>query len=194
MKQWLKSGKVFVVFGLLFFASCDPAKEFEAELKTIDSCMTRIDELEKMYMEINFDSLQLMVDHIMYNEDMMKKYYKSDTVNRDLGIYMNNCKGFRKSLKDLHGKQVGFQDEIFALRVQFKNMKTDIMNGALTKEQVADYLPAEKEAVNNLDLRLVEFYELQKSQIPIYHDAVPVVDMYVSTLVVPDSNAVSLEP
>ncbi|MBL7899733.1 MAG: hypothetical protein JNJ99_14435 [Crocinitomicaceae bacterium] len=194
MKQWLKSGRVFVVFSLLFFAACDPAKEFEAELKTIDSCMTRIDELERMYMEINFDSLQLMVDHIMHNEDMMKKYYKSDTVNRELGMYMNNCKGFRKTLKDLHGKQVGFQDEIFALRVQFKNMKTDLMNGAMTKEQAAEYLPAEMEAVQNLDIRLVEFFDLQKSQIPIYYEAVPVVDMYVSALAISDSNSVNLEP
>src|SRR5688572_27625077 len=103
----------------LTLVSCDPAKEFEAELKTIDSSLVVLDSIEQTYKGINFDTLDVMVKHVLDNEAKMKNFYASDTIDQQLGILMNNCKGIRKSMKNVKGKGLAFNDEIFALRKQF---------------------------------------------------------------------------
>lgn len=177
---------------ILALTSCDPAKEFETELSTIDSCMQHLDSIEQIHKGINFDSLELMVTHIMENEDKIKNYYVSDTVDRELGELMNNCKGFRKSLKNAKGMGLTFIDEIFAIRKQLENLKTDILNGVFDKEQVKTYLAEEKDALNKLSLKFFDFNHMQQMQVQIYHQAVPKVDAYVAKLVIPDD--VPLEP
>jgi len=169
-------------FLTVMVSSCDPAKKFESELNTIDSCVVMLNEIDSLYKGIKFDSLSLMVSHINTNEEYMQKYYKSDTIDQLLADYMNNCKGFRKSFKNLEATKTEFTEEIAAINLQLANLKTDILNGVFDKEEIAGYLAAEKEALNNLNLKFSEFYTTQKEQTNIYYLAVPFVDNYVKAL------------
>lgn len=171
-------------------ASCDPAKEFEAELNTIDSCLVELDSMDQLYQGIEFDSLVYMVDHIMENEEKIRKYYVSDTIDTQLGIYMNNCKGVRKSMKDVRGSQKLFAEEIAVLDTQFTNLKTDILNGVFNKEELKTYLATETDALSELSLKFYSFYDNQKSQSVIYYSAAPAVDEYVKKLIIPDADTV----
>lgn len=188
----MKSFTHLLVFSLSFSAftliSCDPAKEFEAELKTVDSCLAELDSIESVYMGIKFDSLELMVDHVLANEAKMKHYYNSDTVDQELGMLMNNCKGIRKSMKNVRGQGLAFNDELFALRKQFNDLKTDILNGVMEKEKLTGYLNEEKAALDKLNKQFFDFDRMQKMQSAVYYYAVPKVDVYVQQLVIPDGD------
>jgi hypothetical protein len=178
-----------VLSGMTFLvASCDPAKEFATELKTIDSSLAELDSIENLYNGIQFDSLSYMVRHIMENEDKIKRYYTSDTVDMQLGMYMNNCKGVRKSMKGISQNKTVFAEEIAALDTQFTNLKSDILNGLLEKEQVASYLAEELAALNKLSLSFYEFYDNQKVQSYVFYSASPQVDAYVAKLVIPEND------
>ncbi|MBK7128142.1 MAG: hypothetical protein IPM74_13060 [Crocinitomicaceae bacterium] len=160
-------------------SSCDPAKKYANEIEKIDSCLTVIDEYDSLYHTIQFDSLQWMVNHVLENENAIKQYGVSDTVPQLLGSWMNNCKGVRKSLKDIGGNKMKFNDEIFFMRRQFTNLKTDIINGVYDKDEIEKYLKIETEALTNFGVMFGDFYDLQKSQSAIFYDAVPNVDAYV---------------
>ena len=188
MKSFIK-----IIFPLVVFAtvvsSCDPAKEFETELKTIDSCVAVLDEIDTLLKGIKFDSLGLMVSHVNTNEEYMRQYYRADTIDMLLGDYMNNCKGVRKSLKNLAQTQKDFTEEIAALHLQFNNLKTDILNGVFDKEQIAGFLAAEKDALNNLNLKFTEFNRMQKEQSGVYYLCVPYVDDYVKKLTIENEDS-----
>lgn len=177
---------------VFLLASCDPAKEFQTELKSIDSCMAELDSIEQLYQGIEFDSLVYMVSHILENEEKIKKYYVSDTINESLGMYMNNCKGVRKSFGNVTGNQREFGEEIALLDTQFTNLKADILNGVFDKEEVKSYLAAEMDALEKLSLTFYSFYTNQKMQSAIFYSASPKVDEYVEKLVIPETDEMSL--
>lgn len=191
----MKFTKTLFIFSLsalaLTVVSCDPAKEFEAEIKSIDSCLAELDTVDQLYQGIKFDSLEYMIEHIMENEEKMKKYYSSDTIDMELGIYMNNCKGVRKSMSDLRGNQLSFGNEIAFLDTQFTNLKTDILNGVHDKEDVKKYLAEEKDALTKLSLSFFSFYDNQKNQSAVFYIACPKVDEYVEKLVIPDVDSLA---
>lgn len=179
---------VFIGLTILTLTSCDPAKEFETELKVIDSCMTEIDKMDILYKGIEFDSLQFMVDHVNHNEKMMKDYFVADTIDMLLGSYMNNCKGIRKSLGHIQVNHDEFAKEITAQYNQFSNLKTDILGGVLDKEQINNYLTTEKNSLSEFTFAFMNFYNNQKSQSQIYYQCIPFVDDYVKKLNIPSGD------
>lgn len=191
MNNMYRIGLLALSAGVFFLAtSCDPAKKYSAEISTIDSCLTELNELDVLYQGIEFDSLKQMVLHVKSNEKKMKTYYSSDTINADLGSHMNICKGIRKSLKGIESARVEFVSEITALKTQFENLKTDILNNVLNKEQIDDYLATEKDALEKFSLSFMAFYENQKLQSEYYYTSVPFVDQYVATLNIPDEDTI----
>jgi hypothetical protein len=192
MKLFFQLALAFALAPFLL-TSCDPAKEFEAELNTVDSCLTELNKLDSLYKGIEFDSLTLMVKHIKQNESKMKKYYSSDTINMELGVLMNNSKGIRKSLKNIGGFRKDARAEIDALRLQFTNLRTDIVNGVLDKEQVKEYLAKEKDDLEKLNLSFMDFYNNQELQASLYYQTVPKVDEYVKQLNIPPGDTLVLE-
>lgn len=184
MRSFLK-----IIFPIACFAfvisSCDPAKEFETEIKSIDSCISVLDKIDSLFKGIEFDSLNVMVDHVNNNEELMREYYTSDTIDQLLGSYMNSCKGIRKSLNNLETTKTDFADEIAAIYSQLNNLKTDVSNGVFEKKEIDKYLATEKEALNKLNLSFTEFYTIQRDQKGVYYLCVPFVDGYVNALNVP---------
>jgi len=167
---------ILFVSGCLGLVSCDPAKQYSTEISKIDSCLTVINDINEKYNGIEFDSLALMVDHVLRNEDTLKKYYNPDTLSMDIGVRMNDCKGIRKTLKGVRTKETDFKIEIDELTAQFENLKKDISEGVLTKEQVNDYLARELFDLNILDVSFSDFYENQLIQKKYYYESVPYID------------------
>ena len=171
-----------IAIGVLTFTSCNPSSKYSAELEEIDSCLTVLDEMEADLNGIEFDSLMLMRNHVLRNEDSIQVYYHPDTLSIEIGKRMNECKGIRKSLEHVETKEAKYRDELVAVRIQFKNLKSDIENGILTEEEVKQYLEDEKLALINLNNSFHDFYILQESQKKFYYSAVPVIDELIEQL------------
>lgn len=164
---------------MLGTVSCNPSSKYEKEISQLDSCLLLLDSLEAEYNGIEFDSLTLMVKHVVANEDSIHKYYRPDTISLEVGTKMSECKGIRKSLSntDLQRESFGFEFE--QSRKQLNNLKTDITNGVLSEEKVKQYVDEEKEAINNLNLAFTKFYEMQEQQKAYYYAAVPYIDAFI---------------
>ena len=168
------------VFFLL--SSCNPANQYSKEIAKIDSCLTIIDSIELKYNGIEFDSLAYMVEHVLDNEDKVKNYYTPDTVSMEIGMRMNECKGIRKTLKGVKSKESKYKLEMTELRSQLLNLKEDISNGVLKKEQIQDYLAQELHDLNMLNVSFTDFYEMQTLQKSYFYFASPVIDSLVNEI------------
>ncbi|MEO9534176.1 MAG: hypothetical protein ABJG68_04205 [Crocinitomicaceae bacterium] len=174
---------VFSLFiGALVLSSCDPASKYATEISKIDSCLTILDSLQSDYDGIEFDSLQGMVDHVLRNEDTIKKYYHPDTLSMEIGTRMNDCKGIRKTLKGVGTKKENFAAEISDLKVQFESLKTDISEGVLSEEQINEYLARELFDLNILHVTFDDFNAMQKIQKKYYYASVPYIDRLIVEL------------
>lgn len=162
--------------------SCDPADEFKEEITTIDSCLTLVNELEAKFDGIDFDSLNLMVEHVEKNEDIIRQYYQPDTVNETLGRQMSDAKSVRKSLKHVSTDQMVYGDELNAVKNQLEDLKDDVLNGVLTEEQVAEYLNVEMTALDKVHVSFDAFYEMQKLEKQRYYAVMPGIDLFVERL------------
>jgi hypothetical protein len=168
---------------LVLITSCDPAKQFEKEITTIDSTLNEIDSLESIFDGIDFDSLRYMKKHVIQNEDLIAKYYTpGDTLDQLLGKYMNDCKSVRKKLGSLDQDEVYFGDEFNLLKHQFTDLKEDILAGVYKDEQVKLYLNTEMEAFKTVALSFEGFVELIKVEKNRFYVASPKIDAFVSTL------------
>jgi hypothetical protein len=176
------SATVVMFFIGMSMTSCDPADTYKAELTEIDSCLKRIDTLEALFDGIDFDTLQIMVDHVNSNEATIKDIYEPDTLDPRFGRYVTESKMIRKTLTNLSSKQLNYGDELNAVKHQFIDLEEDITNGILTEEQIKEYLTVEKEALKKVDLTVMGFYDTQKLEKERYYYAVPEVDAYIEKI------------
>lgn len=173
------------------FTSCDPAKQYQAEIEEIDSCITHIEDLEAKLDGIEFDSLIMMVDHVLKNEELIKQYYKPDTLDASFGMLMNECKGVRKNLKGIEGAEMKYGDELNAIKHQFMDLKTDIENGVLKEDKIKEYLEKEKKDLSIVSAKFLEFHDQTVLQSQIYYHDVPQVDAYIEKLIQAQSDSLT---
>ncbi len=174
----------------LFFAgiigftitSCDPGAKFKTEIAEIDSCLLVLDTIETKFDGIEFDSLQLIVEHVLSNERTIKNNYVSDTINEELGRNMNQCKGIRKFFESPSADRNKYKQEIIEIRSQFENLKEDINNGILEKEKIDLYINNEKSDLNLFNLMFTEYHEKQIKAFNIYYIIVPQVDAFIEEM------------
>ncbi|MFT5820999.1 MAG: hypothetical protein ACI8ZM_002247 [Crocinitomix sp.] len=172
---------LLIVVPLITF-SCDPSKEFKAELDDIDVHLAHLDSLENILDGIDFDSLSIMVDHVKANEAEIKELYTPDTLNEDFGRQMNDCKAIRKNLGNV-GKDEGlYGDELNAIKHQFLDLKDDLQNGILSKDQITGYVAVEKAALDKVSLSFGSFYNMVSAERYRYHVVVPKVDEFIAEM------------
>lgn len=162
--------------------SCDPAKEFKTELAEIEEHLAEVDSLENLFDGIDFDSLVIMVDHVNVNEAEIKEWYTPDTLNEEFGRQMNDCKAIRKNLGTIEKDQGLYGDELNAIKHQFIDLKEDIANGVFNKDQVTDYLAAERVALEKVSLSFGSFYGMVSAEQYRYNVVVPKVDDFIESL------------
>lgn len=183
----MKISLIFII-GILGFSivSCDSAAKFKTEIAEIDSCLAVLDTLEGKFDGIEFDSLALIVDHVKFNEKMIKENYVSDTINEELGRNMNKCKGIRKFFDDPGKERNKFKQEILDLRAQLENLKSDISDGILKKEKIDLYINNEKNDLNIFNMSFSEYHEKQILTFEIYYTVVPELDAFIEVMMSKD--------
>ena len=160
-------------------------------LLSFASCNNHSEELEKI---VELESLlaeneeNLKVDDMLFNariaemEEMLRafKHHYKDTMTEELGNQLSKFhvlrKIYTKKLAD-YGVQ---QKEQAALMNQVVNLKNDVTSGALSKEEVKQYLRQESDDIAKLTIKSKEIkktlYEIEPEYIRLYDALKPVSD------------------
>jgi hypothetical protein len=171
------------IFTVCLFLSCNPSDKYSAEISEIDSCLHVLDEIEVDLNGIEFDSLIMMVDHVIANEDSIRKYYDPDTISMEIGKRMIESKGIRKTLTNVGDKETKFRNEIDALKTQLQSLKIDIESGVIEEEKMKEYIEKEKIDLGVLNLSFSDFYIIQEQQKRFYYSAIPIIDELIISLI-----------
>jgi hypothetical protein len=166
----------------LLLTACNPESKFKSELQQIDFNLEKLDSVESVINGIEFDSLSYMYEIALNNEQLIKRYYQSDTIDKALADVLVFNKGIRKSFADVDKVQQNFMSELSALKTQFRNLKTDILNGLYNKEQIEHFLAIESNDTKLLINGIDGFYKTQQIHKVNFYKVTPILDQYTSKL------------
>lgn len=171
-----------VVLGLIFLSACNPKTKYAEELKEIDAYTQKLDSIENILNGIDFDSLAYMQETALSNEKLIKRFYVSDTIDQNFAQKLDYNKSVRKLLKGALNEREKMFDELKALKTQFANLKTDILNGQYSKEQINNYLSVEKSDTKMLLKSVAEYDKMQNNQKIYFYSATPVISNYLTKI------------
>ena len=176
--------KYFLITLLAFFlvTACDNAKKYNTEITEIDSFQSKLDSLETELNSYNLDSLNYMQKEAEANEGVIKKYYLADTINMTFGDKLDKNKGVRKRLIGVDSKKTALLKELSELKIQFKDLKTDVLEGLYNASQINDYLNVERLDYKLLDENVKAFDINIKKQKRHFYYANPAIKLYCEEL------------
>ncbi len=172
----------FIVLGLVLLTACNPQTKYAEELKEIDAYTQKLDSIEIILNGIDFDSLAYMQETASSNEKLIKRFYVSDTIDQNFAQKLDYNKSVRKLLKGALNERDKMFDELNALKTQFANLKTDILNGQYSKEQINNYLSVEKSDTKMLLMSIDEYNKMQNIQKKYFYSAAPAISAYLTKI------------
>jgi hypothetical protein len=176
--------KYFLITFLALFlvTSCDNAKKYKTEISEIDTKQLELDSLESIVNEIEMDSLKYMQIEASTNESVIRKYYSPDTIDMIFAGKLDRNKRVRKSLDGIENKKKNLLKELVEIRIQFSNLKKDILAGLYDSEQIENYLNVEKLDVDQLALHVNSYNLLQEEQKKNFYYSNPQIKEYCEML------------
>ena len=172
----------FLITFAVVISSCDNATKYKTELDEISRYQHKLDSLSDEINGIEIDSLVYMQTQAEKNEQVIKKYYISDTIDIIFAKKLDKNKNVRKSLKGVKKQKQSMLTEIEAIKIQFSNLEKDILEGLYDKARITDYLNVEKLDYNILVLSYRDFKLNQKKQKGNFYYANPQISEYVEIL------------
>jgi DNA integrity scanning protein DisA with diadenylate cyclase activity len=170
------------ILGLILLSACNPETKYADELKEIDAYTKKLDTIETILNGIEFDSLVYMQEVASSNEKLIKRFYVGDTIDQDFAQKLTFNKSVRKFLKGTNKEKVNMYAELNALKTQFANLKTDIINGLYNKEQISNYLSVEKKDTDMLLRSVTEFDKIQTLNKSYFYFATPSISAYLTKI------------
>ena len=139
-----------LIFSFLVITSCNTKPDFSAEIKTIDSLETAVNQSLSEYKTFDTTWIIPVTQTSNHNMNLIKQFYNSDTINSEDVKLISYYKGFRKVGANLNKQRKklleGFQKSL----AQLKDLKSDAENGALKKEDLDKYILEEKAVTTEL--------------------------------------------
>ena len=174
---------ILILFLVLFLiSSCDNAKKYKTEISEIDSQQLKLDSLESVINGINIDSLVFMQKEADDNELIIKRYYFADTINMTFANKLDKNKGVRKSLDGIESQKESILNELNEIKVQFINLKSDVLGGLYDSKQINNYLNVERLDVDQLTLNIKGFNLNQLKQKKNFYFSNPQISEYCKLL------------
>lgn len=173
---------VLAVLVILAFASCDNAKKYKTEIAEIDSTQLQLDSLETLINSIDIDSLVYMQKEASANEAVIRQYYLPDTVDMTFAGKLDRNKRVRKSLSSVESQKVNILKELVEIRMQYTNLKKDVLAGLYDKKQVENYLNVERLDFDQLYINIKSYNDLQIEQKKNFYYANPQIKEYCEIL------------
>lgn len=160
----------------MVITSCNTKPDFSAEIKTIDSLETAVNQSLSECKTFDTSWINPVTQTSNYNVKMIKQFYIPDSIIAEDVKIISYYKGFRKlgaNLKKQRYKLLeGFQKSL----TQLKDLKTDAENGALKKEDLDKYILEEKAVTTELIYLFNDLKYTTKEALKNYDSLTPMIE------------------
>tara|TARA_B100000809_G_scaffold265864_1_gene326131 strand:- start:1680 stop:2228 length:549 start_codon:yes stop_codon:yes gene_type:complete len=146
---------------------------FSKEIIEVDALLSLVDETEKMLLSI--DTSRVFATKKRMEIDYKEFTQYSDTLSREEAFRFDDIFGSKKKIFRTAKSYEAFINEIDNSKIQLNNLKTDLENGLVKKEQYLSYYESEKKAyeglihqinkaIGNFDVAISK-YELERPEL-----------------------------
>lgn len=133
---------IVLIISILLF-SCSNSNE--REIVQIEGLTEIVTAAEEVLHSVNKDSLVEITK--LVQEDIKRMQAKNDTLTRDAAFKADEYVGRLKHLTRLAINYGKMEDELHLVKTQLNNLKQDLENGLIKKEDFLTYYESEKTAV-----------------------------------------------
>lgn len=157
---------VIIAFGLLI-QSCS---SFKKEVKEVDSLIKILNGTKELILSVDTAEVFPLKREVKKNLQNLQAY--KDTLDRESAFLMSDYHSYRKTLYFISDNYYRFIAEVELSEKQLNDLKKDMNNGAITKENFVKYFEAEQaiivdlntkisKAVNGLEIIIREIKKIQ---------------------------------
>ncbi len=141
--------KKFILLSLIIglgFSSCKNA--FEKEISEVENLLTDVNEIEKSLLAV--DTAKVFSTKRQMEKDLQEINKIKDTLTREEAFRIDELFSSKKRIFKLSEKYADFLGQIDFSKKQLMNLKQDLENGLMTKEDFAKNFSVEQTSVTEL--------------------------------------------
>ena len=149
-------------------------KKNQEERQQTDSLMTMLDSSDKIFLSFDTARVKNILDSTDHKVELIKEY-SPDSLDRETTILLSDYLHIHQALEKFPGERKNILPQISFSLKQLRDMKHDLTDGAMSKEEFAKYFPQELKSISELNsyIRmtsskvnlLVTQYDLMKSKV-----------------------------
>lgn len=136
-----------ITISSIYLSSCK--EDYTNEIGHVDGLIKILDSSEEVLHDI--DTATLFEMTIFVKESIAKIQSKNDTLTKKAALEADQFIGRLKSLYNLSKNYKKYQQEIDLVRTQLNNLKQDLNNGIIPKEQFPAYYEIEQGGVISIN-------------------------------------------
>ncbi|HEY9083300.1 MAG TPA: hypothetical protein VIN73_08190 [Vicingaceae bacterium] len=137
----------FIAISAIGLFSC--GEDYTNEIGHVDGLIKILDSSEEVLHDV--DTATLFEMTIFVKESIAKIKSKNDTLTKEAALEADQFVGRLKSLYGLSKNYNKYQQEIDLIRTQLNNLKQDLNNGIISKEQFPAYYEIEQGGVISIN-------------------------------------------
>ncbi len=145
----MKNFLIVLITSITLF-SCGNANQ--KEIAEVDGLLTLIEETEKSLLSI--DTARVFATQRQMEIDFKEYTQFTDTITREEVFRVDEIVGSKKKFNRTTKNYIAFLDNVNYSKEQLGNLKTDLKNGLIKKEQFLIYFESEKSAFNGLTKKI----------------------------------------
>tara|TARA_B110000438_G_scaffold245753_1_gene246952 strand:- start:31 stop:591 length:561 start_codon:yes stop_codon:yes gene_type:complete len=145
---------VFVLSFLLFF-SC--ASNFNEQINKVSELQFDLTSLENSFYSIDQQKVDAAIEEYKHNMSQIKKYYYTDTVEKEFVQLMNSYKSIKKGGKGLSKEAENINSNLTTMKQQLSFLKADLENQLLLKDSALFYITNEERNFNLLNENITNY-------------------------------------
>ena len=140
-----------LIFSLVILSSC--MKNNQEALKQTDSLMTILDSSEKIFSSYDTTRVKNILDSTDHKVELLKKY-SPDSLDKETTILLADYLHVLQALEKFPAERKNISSQISFSRKQLNDMKHDLSDGAMSKEEFAKNFPEESTAATLQPVRI----------------------------------------
>jgi len=139
-----------VTFSSIWLCSCN--EDYTNEIGHVNGLIKILDSSEEVLHDVDTTTLFEMT--IFIKQSIKKIQSKNDTLTKEAALEADQFVGRLKSLYNLSNNYKKYQKEIDLIRTQLNNLKQDLNNGIIPKEQFPVYYENEQGGVISINEKI----------------------------------------
>ena len=147
--------KIILLFSFFLFFSC--ASNSKEQLVKVSELEFDLISLENSFHSVDKQKVDDAIKAYKHNMSQIKKYYYTDTVEKEFVQLMNSYKAIKRGGKGLSNELENINSNLTTMKQQLSYLKSDLENQLLVKDSALLFISNEERNLNLLNEKITNY-------------------------------------